>query len=99
MKNPHTLLAAALTAAVISGVPLGTAAAGVALFTGEGQSNRLYDDGMAVMDHGVAYLSLERNRHVAPDSNPTDWAALSAAAPRGPAGSAGPTGSPGVAGP
>jgi hypothetical protein len=49
--------------------------------------------------HGVSYLCRERNRHVAPDSNPTDWAALSVVAPAGPAGSAGPAGPPGIAGP
>jgi len=99
MKRPHTLLAAAMAAVVISAAPLGTAAAQVALFTGEWQPDRTYHDGMVVTYRGVSYLSLHRNQHVIPGSNPTDWAALSAAAPIGPTGGAGPAGLPGVAGP
>lgn len=99
MKNLQTLLAAAMAVSVISGAPISTAAADVALFTGEWQSSRTYDDGMVVTYHGVTYLSLRRSRNVAPDSKTADWAALSAAAPTGPAGSAGPAGSPGPAGP
>ena len=91
-------MAAGTTIAFISGAPLATAVADVGLFTGEWQPNRTYDDGMVVTYHGVTYLSLRRNRDVAPDHKPTEWAALTAAAPTGPAGNAGPAGSPGTAG-
>jgi hypothetical protein len=99
MKHSQTLLATAIVAAVISGAPPRTAAAQIGLFTGEWQPTRAYHEGMVVTYHGVSYLCLERNHQVAPNSNPTDWAALSAAAPAGPAGSAGPAGPPGIAGP
>jgi hypothetical protein len=99
MKNLQTLLTTAMTVTVFSGVPLGTAAADVALFTGEWQPNRTYDDAMVVTYHGVTYLSLRRNRNDVPDTETADWAALSAAAPKGPAGNAGPAGSAGPAGP
>jgi len=99
MKTSQTLLASAIAAAVLGGAPLGTAAAQVALFTGEWQPTRVYREGMVVTYQGVSYLCLERNRHVAPAGNPMDWAALSAPAPPGPAGNAGPAGPPGIAGP
>ena len=99
MKKSQTFLASAIAAAVIGSAPLDTAAAQVALYTGAWQPTRTYNEGMVVTYHGVSYLCLERNRDVAPGSNPTDWAALSAAAPAGSAGSAGPAGSPGIAGP
>ena len=99
MEKSQTLLATAITAAILSGAPLGMATAQIALFTGEWQPTRTYHEGMVVTHHGVSYLSLEKSHDVTPGSNPTDWAALSAAAPPGPAGNAGPAGAPGIAGP
>jgi hypothetical protein len=104
MKNTNSVFAlrsgaAAAVAALLSLNPLPVARAQVAVFSGEWQSSYRYESGMVVTFHGVTYLSLARNRDIAPNTNTHDWAALSAAAPTGPAGSAGPAGPAGVAGP
>ena len=70
-----------------------------AVFAGEWESNETYDSGTVVTYQGVSYLSLSRNRHVAPNTNTSDWAALSAAGTTGPAGAQGPAGQPGPPGP
>jgi collagen triple helix repeat protein len=70
-----------------------------AVFVGEWQSNEEYDSGTVVTYQGVSYLSLSRNRHVTPNTNTSDWVALSAAGLTGPAGAPGPAGQPGPPGP
>jgi Collagen triple helix repeat (20 copies) len=69
-----------------------------ALFAGEWQPNETYEGGFVVTYHGVSYLSLSRNRQVAPNTNTNDWVALSAAGATGPLGAAGPAGQPGPPG-
>lgn len=91
--------AVATVAALLGMNPLPTALAQVAVFTGGWQADHRYESGMVVIFNGVSYLALARSRGVAPNTNTNDWAALSAAAPTGPAGSAGPAGPAGVAGP
>jgi Collagen triple helix repeat (20 copies) len=69
-----------------------------ALFAGDWQPNETYESGIVVTYQGVSYLSLSKNRHVAPNTNTADWAALSAPGATGPAGASGPAGQPGAAG-
>ena len=69
-----------------------------AVFVGEWESNEEYDSGTVVTYQGVSYLSLSRNRHVTPNTNTSDWVALSAAGLTGPAGAPGPAASAEVRG-
>ena len=103
MKNTNSVFAlrsgaAATVTALLSLNPLSVARAQVAVFTGEWQPSYRYESGIVVTFHGVTYLSLARNRDVAPNTNTHDWAALSAPAATGPAGSAGPAGPAGIVG-
>jgi hypothetical protein len=70
-----------------------------AVFVGEWESNETYDSGTVVTYQGVSYLSVSRNRRVAPNTNTGDWVALSASGAIGPEGPQGPAGQPGPPGP